>query len=83
MMSRRTPNMSDYEPDDEGQPTERLPGRRYADRGNVPVTYHNPQRTPPTLPQVHHPLPTQMPPQFQPAQRKYPGEDHSDDKTDL
>jgi len=67
--------MSDYESDDEGQPIERRPSRRYAPRGNVPISDHEPQRTPPILAQVHS--------QIQPAKRKFPCEVHPDIQTDV
>lgn len=75
-MSRRTSNMSDYEPDDEGQPTERRPS--YADRGNVPVPNHDQQRTLQARAQVQH----QVTPQLQSAQRKFFCKFHPDIQTD-
>lgn len=82
-MSRRTSSISDYEPDVEGQPMERRPRHRYADRGNEPVSYHNQQMTLPTCPQVHHPASPQVQPQVQPAQREFLCEVYPDIQTDI
>jgi hypothetical protein len=75
-MSRRTSNMSDYEPDNEEQPTERRSS--YADRGNVPISNHGQQRTLQARPQVRQ----QVPPQLQSAQRKFFRKFHFDIQTD-
>jgi hypothetical protein len=77
--SHRTSNMSDYESDDEGQPIERRPRRRHADRGNMPISNHHQQRTHPIRPQVHH----QMQAQMQPAQRKFTCKVHPGTETDV